>query len=136
MDGLADQRAAAFAGPASLHRPGVILGRAVPLDVRIGLKNSAQPSRGDGSLEKQDGVVEAMLADHAQLNARSAGHDNHACGRLQVDGHGFLHQHMLAVFRPQLDRGQPVAGKRAHIDIVHIGALAELIRRGYELRAN
>jgi len=80
-------------------------------------------SRGDGSLEEQDGVVEAMLADHAQLNARSAGHDNHACGRLQVDGPWVsAPAHACRISPPA--RPRPAGSRETCTHrIVHIGAL-------------
>ena len=41
---------------------------------------------------------------------------------------------MLARFRAQLDSSQPVAGKGANIQIIHVRALRELLRRGHKLR--
>ena len=69
VDGLVDQRAAAFGLPASLNRPRIIFGRAVPLHVAVALEQLAQAAGGEGLGEEQAGVIEAVLADHAQQDA-------------------------------------------------------------------
>ncbi|MGA3264087.1 MAG: chitobiase/beta-hexosaminidase C-terminal domain-containing protein, partial [Terracidiphilus sp.] len=66
-------------------------------------------------LQKQRRVVKAMLANHSQLNPRLPRENDHLPGRLQVDGHRFLHQHMLAVLCAQLNHGKPVIRQREKI---------------------
>ena len=133
MDRLADQRTAALAGPASLHRPSIIFICPVPLHIGVGLQNLSQPSRGQRAFEKQRRIVKAMLAHHAQLNGRRARQCDHGRSRLQVYSHRLLHQHVFAILRAQLHRGQPVAGKGAEIEKIHVRALAQLLRIGYIL---
>src|SRR5580658_1885832 len=135
VDGLADERAAAFAGPATLYGPRIVLRRAVPLHIRIGLQDFSQPSRRDGALQEEYRVVKAVLADHAELNSGMARHGDHARGRCGSDGHRLLHQHMLFVARAQLNRGQPVAGKGAYVEKVDVSARCELFGSGNKLSA-
>src|ERR1700730_10719592 len=95
MNSLIDQRAAAFGGPASFDRARVVSGRAKPLNVRVGLKNLAQPSTIDGPPQKLGRIVEAVLAYHSKQDARAASRLDHFARRLQIGRNRLLDLNVL-----------------------------------------
>ena len=133
--GLIDQRPAAFGLPTALNGARVILGRAIPLDVAIGLQQCAETSAGHGPGQKQAGVVEAVLAHHAQDNAALARGLHHQAGCLQSRGDGFLHLHVLATFGAGGDRLHAEIREGADVDVVHFVVAAHLFISGDELAA-
>ena len=133
VDRLVDQRAAAFGLPASLDRPRIIFGRAIPFDVAIGLQQFAQPPAGDRLRQEQARIVEAVLADHAQHDAGLARGLHHLPRGRQVRRNRLLHLHVLAGLRADRDRLHAEIRKRADIHVVHFRVPADLFVSGDEL---
>src|SRR5437016_1931370 len=102
MDSLIDQRPSALDGPATLDWAAVIFGGPVPLHIGVCLQNLAQATVGDGFLEKQAGIVESMLADHAELNPRVARNLDHLARGIEIRRHRLLYQNMFFGFRTDL----------------------------------
>src|ERR1700690_133120 len=98
MDGLIDERAAAFGGPAALDGTRIIGGGTVPFHVAVALQKAAQAALGDGFCKKQTGVVEAVLADYAELNIGAAGGVDHLPSGCEIGGNGLLHLDVLLSF--------------------------------------
>src|SRR5262249_2775322 len=73
VDGLVDERASALGLPAAFEGARVVGRGAVPLDVAIGLQQFAEPAGGDGLRQEDRGIVEAVLADHAEPDIGAAG---------------------------------------------------------------
>ena len=135
VDRLVDQRAAAFGLPAALDRPRIILRRAIPLDVAIGLQQFAQPSAGDRLRQEQAGIVEAMLAHHAQHDAGLARRLHHLARGLQVRRNRLLHLHVLPGLGADRDRLHAEIRKRADVHVVHLRVAAHLFVSGDEFGA-
>src|ERR1700733_9021402 len=76
-----------------------------------------------------------MLTHDAELNAGVASNGDHLGRRFQVDGHRFLHEHMLAILRAEFDRFEAITGEGTDVEIIDVGALGKLLRRGYKLGA-
>ena len=96
MDGLAYQRTAALHCLTALDRACVVFVRAMPLHVSIGLKNPPEPACNECALQKQNRVVETMLAYDAKLDSRLLRGADHSLRRVEIDRHRLLHQHMLS----------------------------------------
>ncbi len=134
MDGLADERTSAFSGPASLDWPCVVLAGTKPFDVRIRLQKVSQSALVDCLLEKKDGVIEAMLADDAELNARLLSHGDHSLRGVKIDGHGLLHKYVFSASGTEFHGGKAISRERADIDEVDFRVAAELLDSLEEFR--
>ena len=126
---LADQSTSSFARPTAFYRAGVIFGGTIPLDIRVGLQDSAQTLRRDGPLQEQHRIVEAMLTHDSKLNPCIACNYDHPFGRVQIHGHRFLHQNMLSVPGAQFDCREAITGKRADIHVVDARMPTEVFGR-------
>jgi len=135
VDGLVDQRPAAFGLPASLDGAGVILGRSVPLHIGVSLHDAAQTPLGDGAGEEQARVVKTMLAHHAEPDAALARGLNHPAGRLKGGCHGLLHLYVLARPGASFDRRQPEVRERADVHEIDRAVMAHVKVGWHELSA-
>ena len=116
MNGLVDERPAAFARPTAFDGAAVVFRRTIPLDVGVRLNDFSQPSTSNSLLEELCGVVKAMLADDAELDARAVCGLHHFARCLEVGGDGLFNQHMLFQFRAELYRGQAKTWQGADVD--------------------
>ena len=124
MDALVDERAAAFDVPTAFDGARIVLFAAPPLDVSVGLQNLAQTAGGDGALQKNDGVVEAMLADDGEMHALGVGVFDHLARGFEIGGDGLLHLDVLAGVGGEAQGLEANVGKRTqvhHIDF-RVGA--------------
>src|ERR1700733_7198569 len=69
-------------------------------------------------------MVEAMLADHTQLNARLVGRLHHGPSRLDVGRDGLLYLNVLADLGAELQRLEAEVRKGTHVHEIHIGMAA------------
>src|ERR1017187_5195603 len=126
MDGLADKCSATLSGPAPLDWARVVLVGTKPFDVRVSLQDLSQSACIDCLLEKKDRVVEAMLADHAQLNASFLCQNDHPLRGLKINGHRLLYKHVLPAFRTKFYGGKTISRKRADVDEIDLRMTAKL----------
>ena len=135
VDRLVDQRAAAFDSPTALDGPRIILLRAPPFNVGVGLQNAAQTPSGDGFFHEHRGVVEAVLAGHAEHDrSRVGGGDDLARG-VEIGGDGLLQLDVFVVAGRGLDGLQAEVGEGADVDEIDIRAAAQILIRRHELAA-
>src|SRR5579875_2290922 len=127
VNGLIDQRAAALHFPGSLDGPRIILVRAPPLHVCVGLENFSEPPGVDGRFEKQAGVIETVLAHHAQPDIGRPRQLDHPPRVGQLDRHRLLHLNVLAGGGAALHRGQPEVREGADVDEIDVCAGADLL---------
>ena len=83
MDTLVDECAAALNGPCPFARAVVVGLRAVPFDVAVGLDDFPEAAVGDGFVQKQAAIVEAVLANDAQAQGGVAGKVDHLLSFVQ-----------------------------------------------------
>jgi hypothetical protein len=130
VDGLADESASALPFPTSLDRAAVVFGRAVPLDVCIGLENATQATVPNRPFDKLYAIIEPMLTDDSQLDAAIVSKGDHPVSRGQVDGHWFLNQHMLFCLGTELDNGKSEVREGANVNVVYVRILAQILPHG------
>src|ERR1700761_189435 len=136
MDRLINERTTSLGRPAALDRSAVIFGRAIPLDVSIGLDDLSQASRVDRSLEKLDGVIEPVLAHNSKLYPGISRYSDHGASGAQLRCHRLLHQNMLLCFSAEAEGLEAKIGKGADINIVHPRVPAHLLKRCHKLRSS
>src|SRR5579883_1903704 len=135
VDRLIDQRAAALRLPTALDGPRIIFGRTEPLHIGVALQELAEPSGGDGALEEQRGIVEPVLAHHAQQDAAAPGGLDHLPRGFEVGRDRLLHLHVLAGFGADCDGLKAEVREGADVDVVHLGVAADLLEGADEFAA-
>ncbi len=133
VDGLVDERASPFGGPASLDGTRIVGRGTVPFHVAIALQQLAQATAGDGLEQKLAGIIEAMLAHHAQHDAAFAGCLDHGARGFHCGRDRLLHLHVLLRFGADLKRLEPEVGERADVHIIDLGMAADLLVAIHEL---
>jgi hypothetical protein len=86
----------ALDGPVRFPRSLVVLRRAVPLDVCIGLQKPPKAALPQCLRKEEDRIVETMLADNTELDSGGARSVDHLPYSPKPDGHRLLYQHVLA----------------------------------------
>src|SRR6202012_1969521 len=94
--------------------------RALPLHVRVRLKNLPQAPTCNGLREKDGRIVAAVLADHSELNSGRLGACDHASSRGERGSHRLLHQDVFPGLRAQLYGLQAKVRQSAYIDEVDL----------------
>src|SRR5579883_2860043 len=135
VDRLIDQRAAALRLPTALDGPRIIFGRTEPLHIGVALQELAEPSGGDGALEEQRGIVEPVLAHHAQQDAAAPGGLDHLPRGFEVGRDRLLHLHVLAGLGADCDGLKAEVREGADVDVVHLGVAADLLEGADEFAA-
>ena len=133
VDRLVDQRAAAFHSPTALDGPRIILVRAPPFDVGVGLQNAAQTAAGDGLFHEDRGVVEAVLAGHAEHDRGRVGGRHDLARGVEIGGDRLLQLDVFVVAGRGLDGLQTEVGEGADVDEIDIRAAAQILIRRDEL---
>jgi peptidyl-prolyl cis-trans isomerase SurA len=132
VDGLIDECAAAFDGPAALDGTAVVFGGTKPFDVGVALEQAAEASGVDGALQEHGGVVKAMLADDAEHDSGGAGDLDHPARGGEVGGDGLLHLDMLAGFGADEEGLEAEIREGADIDVIDVGVAADFLEGGDE----
>ena len=92
----------------------IIRGRAIPFHVRVGLQDFAQAAVTQGAMQKLRGIVEAMLAHHAQLDAGVVGGFDHAARGVEIGRHGLLHLNVFLRLRRTASTGSRRNSGKVH----------------------
>ena len=135
VDRLVDQGASALGLPTPLDGSRIVFGRAVPLHVTVALEQFAQAACRHRTRQEQAGVVEPVLAHHAQEDAPAVRRLDHAARGFQVGRNGLLHLHVLPGLGTDFDGFHAEIRERAYVHIVHVGVAAHLFVGADELRA-
>ncbi len=129
MDGLVDEGAAAIEGErAAPSRPTVVFRRAVPLDSPRGEDRAADRAGVDHLFQLDDVGLEAVLEEHAELDAGAVGGGDERVGPGRRDVERFLDEDM----QPATGRRDALLGvergRAADGDEIHRAVIEELFQ--------